>query len=744
MKKSYQPLIASFSLFAVGGALLTASHSWAQEAAQVLEQQQGVQELTRGPVHEAFAATVNFDPQPGVLIGTAPPELIEEIPPDQRPVGTNVAWIPGYWGWDEDASDFIWISGVWRNLPPGRQWVPGYWADAGQEWQWTSGYWADEEVEEVVYLPKPPRSVETGPNIQAPSQNHIWISGTWINREERYAWRPGYWEPAQPNWIWIPAHYRHTPRGYVFVDGYWDYQVARRGVVFAPVRFDRFAYNRPNYYYRPTTVINLAIFTNHLFVRPSYSHYYFGDYYAPRYQDRGFYASFSYHSHRGYDPIYAYERWEHRDDRDWERSRRERFDYYRSNEDARPPHTWVEMRNRAGRDLRGGRREELEFAQPLDSYISRADERQRFETVSVSDHERVVAQRQEMRRYANDRRKMETQVADLAPKDRARATREKISKSPIIGRRAEQFAGAEAPPKRLRDRAERPGASPTDPRPSDAIAETAARVGRKEKGGRQGKIAENDVPLGQSDPATNSGDRVDGIRPGRVDSRDKLPEAKPSPETRVNPKVDQEKKAPKPSLIPGRREAAPRSNEATPQPQDLERRAPDKAKSDQSRRGESPPKRDAIAPTRRAEPQREKMETRQERKVIERKPEAVPQAPRVEPQRKKEAEASKRGMGQREQSFRSARPDEPRVSNRADRQEARAATAPARQQTRELPVRREVERKPARSEALPQARKADERSGPAPITQSLRNKAKSQRPQEEGSEDLRGENRSKR
>ena len=87
----------------------------------------GVQVLTRGPVHEAFAETVTFDPEPGIVVPKAPPAAIEELPPDQKPEGANVTWIPGYWGWDDERSDFLWVSGIWRDLPPGRQWVPGYW-----------------------------------------------------------------------------------------------------------------------------------------------------------------------------------------------------------------------------------------------------------------------------------------------------------------------------------------------------------------------------------------------------------------------------------------------------------------------------------------------------------------------------------------------------------------------------------------------------------------------------------------
>src|SRR5436190_8463277 len=123
---------------------------------------QGAEVLTRGPVHEAFAGVVTFNPVPGVVIPKAPPANIEEVPPDQKPEGDNVTWIPGYWAWDDERSDFHWVSGVWRALPPGRQWVPGYWTQSGTGYQWISGYWADAKQAETTYLPAPPATIETG------------------------------------------------------------------------------------------------------------------------------------------------------------------------------------------------------------------------------------------------------------------------------------------------------------------------------------------------------------------------------------------------------------------------------------------------------------------------------------------------------------------------------------------------------------------------------------------------------
>ena len=112
--------------------------------------------MTRGPVHEAFATAVTFDPQPGLTISVKPPEPVDELPPEQQLEGDNVAWIPGYWAWDEERQDFLWISGIWRYLPPDRQWVPGYWETPpdryrdyvpahwerrGRRHVWVEGYW---------------------------------------------------------------------------------------------------------------------------------------------------------------------------------------------------------------------------------------------------------------------------------------------------------------------------------------------------------------------------------------------------------------------------------------------------------------------------------------------------------------------------------------------------------------------------------------------------------------------------
>src|SRR2546423_15344455 len=90
--------------------------------------------LTRGPIHEAYASAVTAEVKPGPIALKAPPEPIEELPPDQKPEGDNVQWISGYWAWDEERSDYLWVSGFWRVPPPNQQWVPGAWRPAGNSW----------------------------------------------------------------------------------------------------------------------------------------------------------------------------------------------------------------------------------------------------------------------------------------------------------------------------------------------------------------------------------------------------------------------------------------------------------------------------------------------------------------------------------------------------------------------------------------------------------------------------------
>src|SRR5579872_2171564 len=102
----------------------------------------GMEVEARGPVHEAFAQPTTGQPAQGPVITKQPPAPVDEVPPDQKPEGDNVQWIPGYWAWDDDTTDFIWVSGCWRIPPPGQRWMPGHWQEVDSGWIWVSGFWA--------------------------------------------------------------------------------------------------------------------------------------------------------------------------------------------------------------------------------------------------------------------------------------------------------------------------------------------------------------------------------------------------------------------------------------------------------------------------------------------------------------------------------------------------------------------------------------------------------------------------
>ena len=327
-----------FALLSLGSTVLCAhSTAWAAEKPKTEE----ATVLSHGPVHEAFAEPVLLESQQGIVAPKQPPETIEEIPPNVRPEGKNVQWIPGYWAWEEQRKDFLWVSGVWRDAPPDQRWVPGYWTEVEGGHTWVSGFWIGDDVAQVEYLPHPPASLEEGAQSPSPSESHFWVPGNWQLREQRYVWRPGYWQEGHENWVWVPARYYNSPRGSIYAAGYWDYDLPRRGILFSPVYYDRPVYTQAGYSYTPHHFVDLALITGHLFVHARHRHYYFGDYYAADFAKAGIHPWFEFHAgRRGYDPIFAYRHWqEGRGSQQWSRQLEQRYQHLQENEAERPART---------------------------------------------------------------------------------------------------------------------------------------------------------------------------------------------------------------------------------------------------------------------------------------------------------------------------------------------------------------------------------------------------------------------
>jgi len=334
----------SFFAGALGLAVLLTAQSPAQNDEPPPDPTpKGVEVQTRGPVHEAYAEPTETRPQPSVVVPKQPPNVIDEIPPDEKPEGSDVVWIPGYWGWDDDAQDFLWVSGFWRIPPPHRQWMPGSWQQVADGWQWTAGFWAPSDQEELQYLPAPPPSIERGASTPAPDDNSIYSPGCWVYRERRYFWRPGFWVGFRPNWVWLPAHYVWSPGGYVFVEGYWDHPLEQRGLLFAPVRIDP-SLLAANWTYTPHYVVQPDFMLGALFVQPNHCHYYFGDFFEKRYEQKGFLPWIDARTTReGIDPNFAYYRHRFAGDGSWEHNLRDLYAGRRGGTIARPPQTLVQQ-----------------------------------------------------------------------------------------------------------------------------------------------------------------------------------------------------------------------------------------------------------------------------------------------------------------------------------------------------------------------------------------------------------------
>jgi hypothetical protein len=257
----------------------------------------------RGPVHEAFAEQFSSDPLPTEVVSKEPPEAIDEVPPNFKPEGENIQWISGYWGWDVESEGFVWVTGVWRNVPPDQQWIPGYWSKVDNGWQWISGFWTAAKSDDLVYLPTPPESIENGPSSAAPGENYFWVPGTWQLNQDQYQWQAGYWAQAQDNWVWVPNRYIWTPSGCIYREGYWDHELETRGTIFCPMTFQT-GYHQQ---FQPRYVVEVGpLWLANLFVVPGFNHYCFGNYHGYG-GNRTIYPWVNYYqrSHR-YDPLYGY------------------------------------------------------------------------------------------------------------------------------------------------------------------------------------------------------------------------------------------------------------------------------------------------------------------------------------------------------------------------------------------------------------------------------------------------------
>lgn len=532
---------------------------------------QNIEIETRGPVHEAFADLVSFDPVPGVEVVREPPPSIEEIPPAERPDGGESIWISGYFAFDEDRDDFIWVSGVWRNPPPNHTWIPGYWYRSSRGHTWVQGFWSLDQPtdsDDVIYAAPPPANLEVGPSSPAPSAGHLWTTGTWTYVDTRYVWRPGTWIVADPDWIYVPASYRWTPGGYVFIDGHWDYLLDRRGVLYAPVAFRRSFVGYSDYHYQPSIAIDLGVLSLHLFTRPQRNHYYFGDWYGQEYWDRGIYPAFAFHmSNYGSDPIYQHRRWEHRsDEHAWEAEIHADFYRYRDNQRERPRRTYAaqeswrnDRRDDRTDDRSDDRRERTVMARPARDFSKQENSHVRMVAIAEADRRRISSTETDQRRASSQRASIENDVAARKSATTERSEepmRARLPKSPVVRKSEPKVRPPTDPVRvptqatnrsggRVKDPSEKPtsgdGRKP-QPTPAPGKREGGVETPRPERGEPQkrptpdkpaptpDKPAPTPKPTRKPEPTERPATPRPGVQPDRNDRAVPGPRRRPEPQ----------------------------------------------------------------------------------------------------------------------------------------------------------------------------------------------------------------------
>jgi WXXGXW repeat (2 copies) len=398
------------------------------------DDQSGTEVLNRGPIHEAFANPITYDPTPGPVVPKEPSDPIDEQPPDQKPEGDNVQWIPGYWAWDDERTDFIWISGIWREPPPDCQWTPGYWDECDGGWRWSCGCWTPVNQESGDYLPAPPASVEQGPSGPAPSEDSSWAPGYWAWHEAsdscdaRYVWSPGCWMPYNPDWLWVSPRYVSTSCGYLFVRGYWDYPIERRGILYAPIYCGRI--RQANFVYCPSVCVSTTTITSCLFVRPRCQSYCFGDYFDTRYSSSGIYPWYSFHNSRyGCDPIYAHCAASHYRDREWSRTLHEEYRYRSEHPSARPPRTYNETLR--VHQPAAGKYSNLSLTMPVHRLAEHQKTPIRMTQVGASERKTFAESGKRFHQVAYTRRNEERGAAKHASYDPSHSTHLKLTRSHV-------------------------------------------------------------------------------------------------------------------------------------------------------------------------------------------------------------------------------------------------------------------------------------------------------------------------
>ena len=331
-------------------------------------------------------------------------------------------------------------------------------------------------------------------------------------------------------------------------------------------------------------MINLGQFTGYLFSRPSYGHYYIGDYYASSYNNAGYYPWFSFAtSGNGYDPFYASQRWANRQNVNWESQLQSDFQRLQENEDARPPRTFAaqsaNLANNAD-ETQNNTRLTLSLNDLVENQANQ-DNQIQFKAMDKEERQQLGKRGQEMQKFLAERQRVEAELLEPTSGKESNTNVDpkmvKVQKSPIAASSdGNANNGVDAPkaqevpdvdpnvepkPRNARKSRENPVTSPTDPNAPGEKNKPAvdARKGRSKvapvdapDNGKKG-TPKSDRPKANPKPdrPKSDPDAKPGTKPDRpkVDPKPDAPKAAPKPDRpKVDPKPDRPKVDPKPDV----------------------------------------------------------------------------------------------------------------------------------------------------------------------------------------------------
>ena len=317
---------------------------------------------------------------------------IEEIPPAERPQGDQYVWVPGYWSWDGDRNNYIWVSGCWRAAPPHMSWVPGYWDQVPGGWEWVAGFWTTTGVENFEYLPAPPEYDDVQPPNSSSSQDDIWVPPCHYWYQGHYVRRPGYWLAAQRTGSGCRLTIFGRHGGYIFSDGHWDYPMEDRGMLFAPVYFPPSVHGRSGYSYSPNIVLDLGVLMANLFsirvitITTSATTTMTPISTSVSIRDMKSSRIIPGMTRRMYD------RWHHRDDPRWAENERNDYDRRHANTNLRPPRTYRDMEVRQANRLPDQQQDNFRMAEPLTAVVAHKGTPMKFVRMDTKEQQKIATE----------------------------------------------------------------------------------------------------------------------------------------------------------------------------------------------------------------------------------------------------------------------------------------------------------------------------------------------------------------